>query len=229
MPKDITGKQFGRLTVLKWDHYRYQGINKRHYWLCQCECGNTKVVSAEHLYRGSTRSCGCIRAKKCEYRTQLSGVLRMIKQRCNDPTSKHYKNYGARGISVCDEWSGKGGISNFVEWAMQSGYSPGLTIDRIDNDKGYSPDNCRWATMKEQSNNKGNNIRITINGETKTLTQWCEHYNVPYDNVRNRYVALGWDIEDALFTPKFQKPISGKRYSMAKGKHNGERSSNNKT
>lgn len=234
---DLTGKEFGWLTVVGLDHMKRIDGHNRPFWKCLCKCGQYTVVTSNSLKNGSTRSCGCYRKKANHQRLYLGGedrgrlrsVLRMAKLRCEDSSNEFYHNYGARGISVCDEWSGKDGISNFVEWAMQSGYSPGLTIDRIDNDKGYSPNNCRWATMKEQSNNKGNNIRITIKGETKTLTQWCEHYNAPYNNVRNRYVALGWDIEDALFTPKFQKPISGKRYSMAKGKHNGKRSSNNKT
>lgn len=209
---DLTGRRFGRLTVITWDHYEYQGANKRHYWKCLCDCGNTKVVKAENLYRGSTQSCGCLRKKSYEYRQHLYDVLRMAKKRCTDQDYKFYKNYGARGIRVCDEWTGKNGVDNFVRWAMSSGYHPGLTLERIDNDGNYSPDNCRWATMKEQSNNRRSNITITMNGETKTLTQWCEHFSVPYDLARDRYVGRGWTIEDAMFTPKFHKPLSGREY-----------------
>lgn len=108
---------------------------------------------------------------------------------------------------MCDEWScGLDGYYNFRKWAEENGYEDGLTIDRIDNDKGYSPDNCQWSTRKYQSNNKRNNTRVTIDGRTQTLTQWCEEFGVPYSRVRVRYMVMGWNIMDALTTPRYQKP-----------------------
>lgn len=219
---DMTGKRCGRLTVVGLDHIKYEGIHKRPYWNVVCDCGKSKIIDARSL-RSGTRSCGCLRSelarersyKGYEHRKLLYGVLKMALERCYEPSSKFYRNYGARGITVCDEWRGNSGLDNFVRWASQNGYKPGLTLDRIDNDKGYSPENCQWATRKWQSNNKRNNVYITIDGETKTLAQWCEHYNVPYARVEARLKSMGWSIEDALFTPRYKKPISGRDY----GKH----------
>ena len=211
---DLTGQRFGRLTVIKLDHFKMKGVHKRPYWLCICDCGNEKIVTSGTLRNGMTRSCGCFQreqATKRQYkgnphRRRLYGVLRKAHERCEDPNSEFYKNYGARGITVCDEWSGSEGLDNFIKWASENGYREGLTLDRKDNDKGYSPENCTWETRKHQSNNKRNNVWITMNGETKTLAMWCEYYNVPYGRVEARYSKMGWNIEDALFTPPYQKP-----------------------
>lgn len=211
---DLTGQKFGRLTVIGFDHMEKHGKHNRPYWKCVCDCGKEKIISSNSLRSGSTKSCGCFRkdiSRENHYlgnpnRARLYDVLRMVKERCYNKSCEHYKNYGARGIKLCDEWSGENGLNNFVEWATRTGYKKGLTLDRIDNDKDYSPSNCQWSTRKHQSNNKRNNVWITLNGEKRTLAQWCEFYNVPYQRVEARYSKMGWSIEDALFTPKYKKP-----------------------
>ena len=130
----------------------------------------------------------------------------MMKERCYNPECDFFKNYGQRGIYICDEWLGENGFDNFVNWAANNGYEVGLTIDRIDNDKGYAPDNCQWVTRKYQSNHKRNNVYVTIDGETKTLAEWCEFYGKPYPRTEARYRKMGWGIKDALFTPRYKKP-----------------------
>lgn len=220
---DLTGREFGWLKVKEFDHMERHGIHNRPYWKCVCKCGAEKVVSSSSLRSGSTRSCGCYRKGRMHQlyyrggadRDRLYGVLRMAKKRCEDKTCEFYHNYGARGISVCDEWQGIEGFNRFYEWAMSHGYKRGLTLDRIDNNKGYSPDNCQFVTRKYQSNNKRNNVYFTFDGVTKTLAEWCEHYDVPYGRVEARLTKMGWDIEDALFTPRYKKPISGKEYTTA--------------
>ena len=169
--KDLTGMRFGRLTVLK----RVEGIHPgRPRWLCCCDCGNTIIAEPSNLKGGNTKSCGCLRIESNSERikkvnevqkgpmhhsfrhgmsrTKLNWVWQEMKQRCFNPNRKTYKHYGGRGITVCDEW--RDDFMAFRDWAMANGYRDDLTIDRIDSNKGYSPDNCRWATMAEQNKNK---------------------------------------------------------------------------
>lgn len=128
-----------------------------------------------------------------------------MKQRCYNPKHTYYKNYGARGISVCDEW--KDNFLNFYNWAISTGYREGLTVDRIDNDKGYSPENCRWATKKEQGRNLRTNRPITIGGETKLMCEWAEISGISSANILKR-IRRGWKNEDLI------KPL--KSYSQNK-------------
>lgn len=153
---DLTGQRFGRLTVLE------RAENKGAYvcWKCRCDCGIEKIIAGYCLKSGKTQSCGCLQIERTaeahtthgKYHTRLHGIWTDMKARCNNPNRKAYKDYGGRGITVCEEWHNS--FETFYEWAMANGYSDDLTIDRIDNDKGYSPDNCRWATMADQNKNK---------------------------------------------------------------------------
>lgn len=192
--KDITGEKFGRLTAIK-----IIGYKNGYIWECKCECGKTTNVSLANLNSGNVKSCGCsnkgiIRNYKHGFgRTRIYQEYRGMIDRC-----KNNKRYYRKRIKICDEWLGENGFINFCDWAMANGYRDDLTIDRKDNDKGYSPDNCRWATAKEQANNRRNNINITINNETKTLKQWCEYYELPYKTVYAR-LKRGWNEKDALF------------------------------
>lgn len=169
---DLSGQRFGRLQVIQ------KLENSR--WLCKCDCGNETTTTTNSLRRGETRSCGCLHKevvsttmkKHGKTNTRLHRIWRHIKYRCFNESSKAYKNYGGRGITVCDEWVND--FQAFYDWAMKNGYSDNLTIDRIDNDGDYSPENCRWATYKMQANNKRNNHLIKQNGETHTLTEWSE-------------------------------------------------------
>lgn len=135
-----------------------------------------------------------------ETKQKLCIVLCDIRRRCLNPDYKYFYLYGERGISVCEEWLGKDGQKNFREWAVNNGYEKGLTIDRIDNNKGYSPDNCRWVTAKEQSYNRRSNKLITIHGKTQTVTEWAKETGMPIGTLQNR-LRYGWE-EDRLLEPK---------------------------
>lgn len=162
-------KKFGRLTVLE----IIKEKNKNAKYKCRCDCGNEIITYYNNLYIGKTLSCGCLnneqRHKKDNKshkqkhglsKTRLAIIRNGMISRCYNKNSDNYKRYGGRGIKICDEWKNKEtGMINFYNWAMQNGYREDLTIDRIDNDKGYYPDNCRWTTLKEQANNKNPYIR----------------------------------------------------------------------
>ena len=122
-----------------------------------------------------------------------------IKRRCYDPTDRNFKDYGGRGITVCVEW--KNDFKSFYDWAMANGYLDNLTIDRIDVNGNYCPDNCRWATIYEQANNKRNNHLLTYNGCTTTMAEWSRKAKIPYRTLINRINVLGWPVDKALTTP----------------------------
>ena len=192
MPKkgdyiDITGKIFGKLTVIQLSEH----IDRKYYWECKCECGNITIVEGSKLKNGHTKSCGCIkkeRISKVNYKnglskTKIAFTYRNMLNRCYRESNEMYYLYGARGITVCDEWLGENGFVNFCNWSMQNGYKKDLTIDRIDNKKGYSPDNCRWVDIYVQANNKTNNIFLKINGVIDTVGNHARRYNVSYWNL----------------------------------------------
>lgn len=131
--------------------------------------------------------------------TRLYSIWKAMKTRCFNPNFASYMRYGGRGISVCKEWADD--FPTFREWALANGYSDDLTLDRIDTNKGYSPDNCRWASYTEQANNTRRNIKITVNGETGTVAEICRKYSVNHFLVYDRITRLGWEPEKAIFTP----------------------------
>lgn len=132
-------------------------------------------------------------------RTKLEKAYIHMIDRCYNPKSTMYYNYGARGITVCDEW--RNDNKEFFNWAITHGYIEGLTLDRIDNDKGYSPENCRWVTMKEQQNNRRDNVWVEIDGVRHTVSQWAEIYNIPPNIIYARINRCGWDKVMAVTVP----------------------------
>lgn len=199
--KDLTGEKFGRLTVIGFSHRK----GKSYYWDCICNCGNKEVrkVQSGGLKNGSTKSCGCLN-REIVTKHGLDGnkvyhVFNSMKSRCYAKSNTAYHNYGGKGVKICDEWLND--VEEFVGWAMSNGYKEGLTIERIDSNGDYCPENCKWATRKEQANNVSTNINIEYNGRTQTLSQWAEEYDIKMNTLYHRYVISKWDIERALITP----------------------------
>lgn len=179
--RDLTGKRFGMLTVLSLAEKR-RGATM---WKCLCDCGKTSVVRSSNLFRGATRSCGCQLVKHGKIGTRLYEIWLGMKARCYRKSHMWYMHYGGRGISICDEWSND--FQAFYDWAMANGYRDGLTIDRINNDEGYSPDNCRWATSVCQANNRRCNIIVEVNGKSQTIAQWARETGILYQTLYRRY------------------------------------------
>lgn len=190
--KDLTGKRFGRLVALE---IKETGTRKT-YWICQCDCGNIKAVRSDSLQCGAIKSCGCMKLEQDRVNLEANHKHKMshkrpyeiwqgMKRRCHTKSCSCYDRYGGRGITVCDEW--RYDFSKFWEWAQNNGYSDELTIDRIDNDKGYSPDNCRWVDNRTQCNNRSSNIMITIGKATKSITEWCSIFGLKSKTVLARY------------------------------------------
>jgi len=198
---DITGKRFGRLLVLEEAGHQRAEIR----WKCLCDCGNIAYFPGWDLRTGRIVSCGCKRkegrpSNSFQYKnvgTQIYHAYVNMKTRCYNPHYYLYQHYGGKGITICDEWLGKDGFENFYNWSMTHGYSAGLSIDRIDNSKEYSPSNCRWATMTEQQNNRTNNRMITANGETHTMAEWSRLSNIRYETIQRR-LSSGWSEQDAV-------------------------------
>ena len=196
----LLGKQFGNLTPIR-DITEYGSGRTR--WICKCTCGNFYEASSQALKNGKANSCGCLTFDKQSIASTSHGMAGTpeyltwggMKQRCLNPKNDRYSSYGGRGITVCDSWLV---FDNF--YADMGSRPEGKTIDRKDNDKGYSLENCRWATPKEQQNNTRSSINILYKGVTKTLTQWCEELNLSYIMVSTR-LARGWEPVKALETP----------------------------
>lgn len=173
---DLTGKKFGRLTVIERSVGKVKsGKQAKVFWSCICECGNYCDVDGYRLRAGITNSCGCLFTdtitKHGDSNEHLYKVWSAMKDRCNNQNCKHYKYYGGKGIRVCDEW---GDYSIFKKWALSSGYYQSMTIDRIDPSKDYCPENCRWISKSENSKRTAKNL-LTVNGITKSYTEWERH------------------------------------------------------
>ena len=205
--QDISGQKFGRLTAIRRiDDNTYQPV-----WECICDCGKIRNVRARNLFYGITKSCGCLQKEIVTQKgtihgkshTRLFNIWQYMKRRCYNPNYKYYNYYGGRGITICDEW--KHDFESFYGWATANGYADGLTIDRINSNGNYEPSNCQWVTRLTQQNNLRSNHRYTINGETKTIAEWCRVYNVPHERTRRRVVNEGWDILKALTTPALKR------------------------
>lgn len=200
--KDLTGRQFGRLTVTKFSH-----INKyrQSVWECRCVCGNKTTVVGGQLVSGHIKGCGCLQGGVETHGMTHSRLYRIwigMKTRCENPTEPDYHLYGGRGIAICDEWKD---FAAFNDWAMSNGYRDDLSIDRKNTDGDYCPENCRWATMKEQQNNRRNNRLITHNGKTQSLAQWSAELGISRHTLNSRINLMGWSAERALTEPVHHK------------------------
>lgn len=198
---EMIGERNDLLTII-----RYVGVsdNGHRQWLCKCDCGNTIIKTTNELHAKKRHSCGCLRrnhpnnTKHGMCYTRINSTYRKMKQRCLSESDKRYKDYGGRGIKVCDEWLGDDGFNRFYEWSMANGYSDNLTIDRIDVNGNYEPSNCRWVTNLEQSKNTRRSVKITYQGKTMILKDWSRELGIPYETLRNRILKFGWSIERAF-------------------------------
>ena len=208
MLKDLLNKEFGALKVIQKLESRITKSNKRRmYWLCLCNCGNTIELSTTDLTCGDYNSCGCRRgkykhghAKKKNITSEYTSWQHMLR-RCDNPNDTFYSNYGGRGIKVCDEWK-----NSFETFLKDMGPKPNqyYTIDRIDSNGDYCPNNTRWVSRKEQQRNLRRNRYLTINGITKLLIDWSREYNIHYATLTHR-ANLGWTDNDLLKKPRGSK------------------------
>lgn len=207
---DLTGHRYGRLLAVRFEK---TGKHYTNYWKCICDCGNVSTVSIAALRSGGTKSCGCLSREKIVMRRTkhgetkgpagqkknyhpLYGVWCSMRSRCFCETDHAFKNYGARGISVCQEW-----INDFLafkNWCLFNGWRKGLQLDRVDNNGNYQPDNCRFVTPKVNCNNKRVNVMIEFNGTSRTLGEWATFLGLKYTTLRARIFDHGYSIEKAL-------------------------------
>lgn len=200
---DITGNRYGKLLVIGFVKMRDNGHSV---WKCQCDCGNVTETLGCRLKNGSCKSCGCLNKEvrlpkivthKMSY-TRLYGIWHKMKYRSFSTKWAGADRYANRGIGMCEEWNR---FEPFRDWALANGYDDTLSIDRIDNDKGYYPENCRWTTPKEQARNRSDNVFIEYNGEKKTIAEWAEVKGLTYAALHCRLNKYHWTIADALERP----------------------------
>ena len=195
------GEKHGRLLIIE----NITTNPRRSRYKCLCDCGKIKEVDYGDLKRpyGGTKSCGCYRRERVtKHGHRNSRIYRIyagMKSRTNNPNSPEYKNYGGRGIRICEEWEKS--FNAFYEWALKNGYSDNLSIDRIDVNGNYEPSNCRWSTSSEQMNNTRRTIFLTYRGQTRPIKEWATRMGVNHATLYARVCVYGWDDEKALTTP----------------------------
>jgi len=194
---DLTGKTFGEWNVLS---LAKKGTNIQTKWHCMCSCGREYDIAQSSLVNGKSTKCRtCGNTGRNPYPQELRYILKGMIQRCHNQNSTSYGKYGAKGISVCSEW--KNNRMSFYKWSVENGYAKGLTIDRIDSSKGYSPENCRWITLSENNKNRNCVSFATIKGETKTISDWANILNMNLATVLYRIKKMNMSPEEALLTP----------------------------
>lgn len=204
-PENLVGQRFGRLVVLE-DTKIMVPNRTQTYQKCLCDCGNIIVVPKSYLKSKHTRSCGCwVKEMHTTHGLSQSRIYKVysgMKKRCYDKNHKLYNRYGGRGIKICDEWLND--FMAFYNWSMANGYQDDLTIDRIDNNKGYSPDNCRWVTMLEQAQNTSKNVNITYKGKTQTISAWSRETGIPQNTISRRFKFFD-DLEIVFYKGDLKK------------------------
>lgn len=195
MRVNLVGDKFGRLTVISLFDRKRSGSR----WLCKCECGNEHTVFTQNLKNGSVRSCGCQShpTKHGMTNTRVYQTWAAMKSRCRSQSYHAHKHYAGKGVAVCNEWLQ---FEAFYEWALKNGYKDDLTLDRVDNSKGYEPSNCRFVTIADQQRNKTSNRIVTFQGKTKSICQFADDIGIARATLCNR-LSRGWSVEKALTTP----------------------------
>ena len=199
--EDHTNEVYGKLKVIEFVERK----NRKTYWKCQCDCGNEIILPITYLTTGDTKSCGCLR-KEISAKTQhkkafvknkrLYAIWIDMRRRCYNDKRSNYVYYGAKGINICDEW--KNDFKKFQEWSFKNGYTDDFTIDRINNKKGYEPDNCRWITTFEQNNNMTTNHKIEYKGKIyNSMSSFCREKQIDYNKFRQK-IREGYNIQVAL-------------------------------
>ncbi len=212
--QQLVGKKFGRLTVISEIGSRNFENSKQVVWDCICDCGNKVQTTTNRLKSGNTKSCGCLvydvsrmnRTTHGMSKTRINNIYLGMHDRCERRKNSIYKHYGARGIKVCSEWSDEHGFEHFRDWAFSNGYSDDLTLDRIDVNGNYCPDNCRWVSQTAQKNNKRNTLWVEYLGKRMSLADFSREIGAPYNFVYHRYhsknetidqIADQWEKEGA--------------------------------
>ena len=207
--ENFIGKKYGKLKIvsLSYKKQKYTKSGRKdgflYYFNCICECGNYIDVNLHDLTSSHTQSCGCYQKTQVSKKNKIHGlttssifhIWTSMKQRCLNPNNKAYKNYGGRGITICDDW--KNNFITFYDWAMNNGYKENLSIDRIDNDGNYQPDNCRWVTRKEQNRNYRKNINVIYENTEYCLKDLSVKLNINYKYLHKKY-KKGMKIEDII-------------------------------
>lgn len=199
---DLTGNKYGMLTVMKFSHFSKRGLS---IWECLCECGNKAIVTGGNMKNGTTKSCGCYKISKAikdstthgMRGTRIYSIWIHMKERCRSVNCSIYGYYGGKGIDFCKDWERFEGFYK----DMKDGYDDTLTLERKDVSGNYEPSNCKWATMREQANNRTSNRIETVNGVTDTMANLCRINNIDRYVVKSR-LRYGWSLEDA-----FNKPV----------------------
>lgn len=214
---ELTGQTFHRLTVLERSGKANDG---RATWVCTCDCGNTIIVRGKDLRSGNTKSCGCYKNEVVKERSLIHGRSRTrlhniwwgVYQRCCDKNSVSYPGYGAKGITLCEDWKN---FVNFLDWSISNGYNDNLSIDRIENHIGYEPNNCRWVDQRTQQRNRSNNRYLTIGGITKKLCEWSEETGLSHATIFSR-IKRGIPEDQWLsvnpLTRRDSRKLSGVKY-----------------
>ena len=207
---NLPGKKFGLLEVKEATEQR--ASDGCIMWLCKCDCGNTNIVSTNDLNTGNTRSCGCMGKDHGMSGTRFYNIWRSIKDKCDNPNHNSYSRYGGRGIGYCSRWSQfKAFMADMLDsYKIHRKEHDTTQIERINNDGGYCPENCKWATRKEQGRNTRKNRMLEFRDEKKPMSQWAEELGINYSTLNKRINGMNWSTKKALSTPV------DKRYSRDK-------------
>lgn len=205
---NLVDKEYGRLKVISLAYIK----NGRTFWNCRCSCGNETILLGKDIKNGNTKSCGCLKIDTSRQRmtthgatdSRLYNIWTSMKQRCEtSKIEKFVRDYQNRGIKICAEWHD---FSVFQKWALENGYKENLSIDRIDNNKGYFPENCRWVDNFVQANNKRNNYFLTYNNKTQSIEQWARELGIKGSTIHER-LRRGWSVDKTLTTKIYKREV----------------------